>query len=104
MRYYGYGPHYHVSLHEEDNPIWDGRVDEYHEGGPRGWCTPWDKYPGKGRDDWNFEEIRKTFNDRYLAKTALQAVLDEHFQGYDVEWDDYTVEVEGEYYAGKHGE
>ena len=104
MRYYGYGPHYHVSMREEDNPIWDGRTDEYHEGGPTGWVTPWDSYPGKGRDDWSFEILRSTYKDRYLARAAIQNILDEHFHGYEIEWDDYTVSIEGEYYAGKHGE
>lgn len=104
MRYYGYGPHYHISLKEEDNPIWDNREDEHQKGKAKGWTCPWGKYAGTGRTDWDFSDLKHTFRDRHLAKVALQKIIDEHFSNYIVEWDDYTVNVEGEYYAGKHGE
>jgi hypothetical protein len=40
--YYGLGKHYWVSMHEEDNPIWDK------EG--KGWRSCWDDtYENKGR-------------------------------------------------------
>lgn len=40
-RYYGLGPHYWATLHEDDNPFWDAKG--------KGWRLCWDDLKGKGR-------------------------------------------------------
>ena len=38
--YYGIGMHYWITLHEEDNPIWDAKG--------KGWRSCWDDTEGRG--------------------------------------------------------
>lgn len=38
--YYGLGHHYWITMHEEDNPIWDAKE--------RAWRTCWDDTDGRG--------------------------------------------------------
>jgi len=46
MKYYGIGLHYHVSIEEEADAVWDSSVNQ-HSGKPNGWRRCWDdKTPG----------------------------------------------------------
>jgi len=53
-KYYGLGQHYWVSLHEEDNPIWDAKE--------KGWRLCWDDAEGRGR----------IFSKSFLSMTSAQ--------------------------------
>jgi hypothetical protein len=105
MRYYGIGPHYHVSISQEDNPVWDCTIDKYRKDEPRGWVTTWDNdFPGKGKTYLNDEAIMRTYRSYHLAKQALIDIHQKYFTDHELVWEDYTDEEHEQYYAGKHGE
>jgi hypothetical protein len=68
-KYYGIGQHFHVSLSEEDNPIWD--VKE------KSWRTCWGDFKGKGRFEFTTARsllsvkawIEETIADKFPPKT-----------------------------------
>jgi len=58
-KYYGLGQHYWVSLHEDDNPIWDKKE--------KGWRFCWDDNEGKGR----------IFSEPFLSMLSAQLWIEE---------------------------
>jgi hypothetical protein len=109
MRFYGAGGrHYHVSVMQEDNPVWDGRECKYRPGEPQGWTVPWDRdFPGKGGTAWDLfrnEEVKSIYRVRLQARQDIEAAVTKYYPDHELVWDDYTDDEEGMYYADKHGE
>jgi hypothetical protein len=90
-RYYGYGPHYYVTIQEEDNPIWDGKE----------WRMCWDDKEGKGISDTDLyfggdmdAKIRVEAYQEALGKANM--LIKKYFANHKVEWEDYCKSYEQE--------
>lgn len=112
MRWPG-NPHYHVSVNQEDNPVWNSLPKEWGDNGPIGWTVPWRDYPGKGMSDlglWNemreFNQEHKfpfCFRTHIAAVQAVEKLVEKVFPDHEINWKDFTGESE-KLYIGKHGE
>ena len=86
MRYYGQGPHYHTSLKEEHNPIWDTIEGT--------WRESWDDEEGRGRDEWGIADWPNGLRSYQLTKIKIEEILAREFppEKYEYVWDDMTDE------------
>ena len=77
MKFYSIGRHYHVSIHESNNPIWDRKR--------KAWVTPWSDERGRGRS------INEKFNTVEVAEAFVKETVKKNFNG-----SKYEVSYEGE--------
>jgi hypothetical protein len=90
-RYYEYGPHYYVTIREEDNPIWnDGK-----------WVLFWDDTEGTGKTDTDLyfdgdmdAKIRVESYQEAVGKAKM--LIKKYFKDHAVEWEDYCKSYENE--------
>lgn len=101
-RYYGPGVHYYVSIHQESNPIWDGRPSDYDNSRPVGWTEAWDDEEGKGKDDSDLM-TRTRFEYLMDAKEAIEKILPD-FADHEIVYEDFLSDSDRMIYFGKHGE
>lgn len=75
------GRHYHISLKEEHNPVWNPST--------LSWEIPWDDEEGRGKTEfffaWNYD-IEHRYSSYYLARVALERLVEEHFPDHAVIW------------------
>jgi hypothetical protein len=68
------GGHYHITLREEPNPVWDSRNRDYGDHSVIGWRTPEDDLDGMGRE---FKSVFKTQN---AAQSWARGIISTHFE------------------------
>lgn len=61
--WWGIGRHYHTSLEEEDNSVWDGEQ----------WCVPWNDQEGKG------QHLNDIFVTEKAARNWVRRMMRKHF-------------------------
>jgi len=88
-RFYGYGPHYYVSISQESNPIWNGKE----------WQIAWDDLEGKGKTDTDLYfagDLRAKIRvEAYqLAIGKAKQIINKYFSDHEQIWIDYCQDYE----------
>lgn len=108
MRFDSMRKHYHVSINQESNPIWDATENEFDPGKPIGWTTAWDDLEGHGLNEWELIDKEPGFQHTYIlkieAEKAVEKIVKKYFPDHEIYFDNLTGDEFKDPYAGKHEE